>query len=453
MNETIASILQDFSLELYRPIVSRDLDLGDPLVPRAGNLVKVVSGIRRCGKSYRLFQEIERLESQGVQASRICYFDFDDDRLKPVTPAVGDEVLETFYEMYPDSLVDGAYFFFDELQEMEDWSTWLRRVVATRKATIYVSGSSSKLLSREIATEFRGRALEFELLPFSFAEYARMRGIAVHASQADAFSTEDRVRLQAAFSQYLECGGFPAAFDLPRPHATALLQSYAQQVVARDVVERHNVARPRVASLFAQRLLGTNARQLSLRKAANDLRSAGLSTTKETLGDLLAYFQEAYLVFGVKQLSYSLSESTTSQPKIYAIDPGLALACAKAQTVDAGQRLEDAVYLELRRRMAPMRRDALSSLRTAAHGYEVDFVVGDALSNEVSELYQVAVNVGDERTYRREVRALWEALDENSQTEAVLIVGDGPDNVMEQDGKRIVQVPAWKWFLAEPLRA
>ena len=143
MNETIASILQDFSLELYRPIVSRDLDLGDPLVPRAGNLVKVASGIRRCGKSYRLFQEIERLESQGVQASRICYFDFDDDRLKPVTPAVGDEVLETFYEMYPDSLADGAYFFFDELQEMEDWSTWLRRVVATRKATIYVSGSSS----------------------------------------------------------------------------------------------------------------------------------------------------------------------------------------------------------------------------------------------------------------------------------------------------------------------
>lgn len=128
-------------------------------------------------------------------------------------------------------------------------------------------------------------------------------------------------------------------------------------VVARDVVERHNVARPRVASLFAQRLLGTNARQLSLRKAANDLRSAGLSTTKETLGDLLSYFQEAYLVFGVKQLSYSLSESTTSQPRIYAIGPGLALACAKAQTVDAGQRLEDAVYLELRRRMAPMRRD------------------------------------------------------------------------------------------------
>lgn len=449
MNETIASALQDFSLDLYRPIVSRDLDLGEPLSPRAGNLVKVVSGIRRCGKSYRLLQEIEHLESLGVRQSSICYFDFDDDRLKPITPAVGDEVLEAFYAMHPEALTDGAYFFFDELQEMQDWSTWLRRIVATRKATVYVSGSSSKLLSREIASEFRGRALEFELLPFSFSEYARAHGISIRPSRENAFSTEDRARLHAAFSRYLECGGFPATFDLPRPHAIALLQSYAQQVVARDVIERHNVTRPRVASLFAQRLLGSNARQLSLRKTANDMKSAGLSTTKETLGDLLAYFEEAYLVFRVKELSYSLSETTTSQPKIYSVDPGLALACAKAQAVDKGQRLEDAVYLELRRRLLGMRRDTLSSLRTAAHGYEVDFVVGDALTNEASELYQVVTDMSDERTYQREVRALWEALDESSQTEGVLIVGEGSDNVFERDGKRIVQVPAWKWFLRQ----
>ena len=368
--------------------------------------MKVVSGMRRYGKSYRLFQEIERLESLGVPASRICYFNFNDDRLNPVTSARGDEVLETFYELHPDALSDGAYLFFDELQEMEDWSTWLCRVVATHKVTIYVSGSSSKMLSREIVTEFRGRALEFELLSFSFVEYARARGIATRSSRVDALSTESRVRLQAAFAQYLECGGFPATFDLPRPHAIALLQSYAQQVVARDVIERHNIAHPRVASLFAQRLLGTNARQLSLRKTANGLRPAGLSTTKETLGDLLAYFQEAHLAFGVEELFYALSESTTSRPKIYADDPGLALACAKAQTVDVGQRLEGAVYLELRRRMTGTRRDALSSLRTAAHGYEVDFVIGDALSSEVFELYQATVDADDESTYRREVRAL-----------------------------------------------
>lgn len=445
MNEVIARTLRDFTLDAYRPIVSRDLDLGAPLAPRAGNLVKVVIGMRRSGKSYRLFQEMDRLLSSGVPSNRICYFDFDDDRLKPITPATGDAVLEAFYAINPSALSEGAYLFFDELQEMSDWGSWLRRIVATRKATIYVSGSSSKMLSTEIATEFRGRALDFELLPFSFREFALAQG--VRGADAAARSTEEELRLEGAFRLYLRNGGFPATFDLPATQAVALLQSYVQRVVARDVVERHNVRQPRVAALFAQRILGTNARQLSLRKSANDLRSAGFPTSKETLGDLLAYYQEAYLVFVVRELSFSLSESTTSQPKVYAVDPGLALAGGTAHAVDEGQRLEDAVYLELRRRMPGMRRETIASLRTKEHGYEVDFVVGDALSGELYDLYQVCADVSDARTYEREVRALWDALAESRLGEATLIVGHGTDAVLERDGKRIVQVPAWKWLL------
>lgn len=445
MNETIATTLRDFTLDAFRPIFPRDLDLGEPLPPRAGNLVKVVIGMRRSGKSYRLFQEMDRLLASGVSAGRVCYFDFDDDRLKPITPATGDAVLEAFYAINPSALSEGAYLFFDELQEMSDWGSWLRRVVATRKATIYVSGSSSKMLSREIATEFRGRALDFELLPFSFGEYAAARGVPGVGSVAR--STEEALRLEGACRAYLREGGFPVTFGLPASQSVDLLQSYVQRVVARDVIERHNVRQPRVAALFAQRLLALNARQLSLRKATNDLRSAGVPTTKETLGDLLAYYQEAYLVFAVRELSFSLSESTTSQPKIYAIDPGLALAGGAAHAEDEGQRLEDAVYLELRRRMPGMRRDAISFLRTKGHGYEVDFVVGDALSGELYELYQVCVDASDASAREREVRALWEALSESRLEEATLIVGSGPEATFERDGKRIEQVPAWKWFL------
>ncbi len=445
MNEIIAATLRDFSLDAYRPIIPRELDLGEPLVPRAGNLVKVVIGMRRSGKSYRLFQEMDRLLSSGVPSARICYFDFDDDRLKPITPATGDAVLEAFYAINPSALSEGAYLFFDELQEMSDWGAWLRRIVGTRRVTIYVSGSSSKMLSTEIATEFRGRALDFELLPFSFREYALARGIP--GVDAVARSTEETMLLEGAFRTYLQDGGFPATLDLPATQSVALLQSYVQRVVARDVIERHNVRQPRVAALFAQRLLGLNARQLSLRKATSDLKAAGLSTTKETLGDLLAYYQEAYLVFTVRELSFSLSESTTSQPKLYAIDPGLALAGGAAHALDEGQRLEDIVYLELRRRMPGMRREAISSLRTKGHGYEVDFVVGDALSGELYDLYQVCANVDQGGTCEREIRALWEALAESRREEATLIVGRGPDAVLEKDGGRIVQVPAWKWLL------
>ena len=214
MNEVIASTLRDFSIDAYRPIVLRDLDLGEPLEPRIGNLVKVVTGIRRCGKSYRLFQEIDRLMNDGVPLGRICYFNFDDDRLKPVTPRIGDEVLEAFYALDPSALSEGAYLFFDELQEMEDWGAWLRRIVDTRKATIYVSGSSSKMLSKEISTEFRGRALDIELLPFSFREYAAAHGI--ESLDPNACSTEERLHVEHAYRSYLEDGGFPATFNLPR---------------------------------------------------------------------------------------------------------------------------------------------------------------------------------------------------------------------------------------------
>lgn len=445
MNEVTASTLRDFSIDAYRPIVPRDLDLGEPLEPRIGNLVKVVTGIRRCGKSYRLFQEIDRLMNDGVPLDRICYFNFDDDRLKPVTPQIGDEVLEAFYALSPSALSEGAYLFFDELQEMEDWGAWLRRIVDTRKATIYVSGSSSKMLSKEISTEFRGRALDIELLPFSFREYAAAHGI--KSLDPNACSTEERLYVEHAYRSYLEDGGFPATFNLPRAQSISLLQSYAQRVVARDVVERHGVSKPKTASLLSQRLLGLNARQLSLRKMTNDLKAAGIATSREALGELFEYFQEAYLVFSVKELSFSLSEKTTAQPKVYAVDPGLALACGTARANDIGQRLEDVVYLELRRRSVGMRRDGISSLRTKTHGYEVDFVVGDALSGEVYELYQVAADVSDAKTREREIRALWEALEQSEQAVGYLITGNGAEETIEREGKTIVQIPAWKWLL------
>ena len=446
MNTLIAETLQSFNLDDYGPIVNRTLDLGEPLDPRRGNLVKVVTGMRRSGKSYRLFQELGRLLDMGIPKDHICYFNFEDDRLMPVTPETGEEVLETFYSLCPQALSDGAYLFFDELQEMQDWGRWLRRVVDTHKATIYVTGSSSKMLSDEVATEFRGRAIDFELLPYSFAEYLTATGVPV-PQDPQGVDTEQRLVLQNSMLRYLDEGGFPATVGLPRPHAVALLQSYVHRVVSRDVVERHSVAKPRVAALFAQRMLGTNARPLSIRRIEADLRSAGLPTSRELLGNLLAYFEAAYLAFTVDGFSYSLRESTTSVPKVYAIDPGLALANGKANSNELGQRLEDAVYLELRRRSPGMRRDGICSYVTRGHGREVDFVTGDALESEVYDLTQVCADMDDETTRDRELRALWEALDETGRTEAVVVSLDGDERSYERGDRTILQIPAWKWFL------
>lgn len=443
MNRIIAETISDFSLDNYRPILQRDLSLGTALQPRIGNLVKVITGMRRSGKSYRMFQEMDELIRQGVGPNLICYFNFEDNRFAPVTAQTGDEVLDTFYELHPEALTDGAYLFFDELQEMQDWGAWLRRIVDTRKATIYVSGSSSKMLSTEIATEFRGRAIEFELLPYSFREIAQNNGI------NDIHSTTEHITLRKLFSAYLQRGGFPAAQGLPEELAIPLLQSYAQQVVARDIVERHNISRPRVAAAFTRRALGTNGKQLSIRKTENILRSMGLSTSRELLADMLDYLQEAYLIFQIRDFSFSLSDTTTSLPKIYAIDPGLAAANTNASIRDEGQRLENAVYLELRRRTVGSRRGTISSYHTKAHGYEIDFVVGDELEGHPYELYQVTDSMDDEQTRARELRALWESMEESGLCNGTIIVGEGEHASYDSpDGAHTVrQVPAWEWML------
>ena len=450
-NPIIAEKIRGFRIDDFRPIVRRELDLGSPLAPKVGNLVKVIVGMRRSGKSYRLFQEMDALAKSGVGWNRICYVNFEDDRLGAVTPATGDDVIETFIAMHPECLDEGLYLFFDELQEMQDWGRWLRRIVDTTKATIYVTGSSSTMLSKEISTEFRGRALDFELLPFSFREFIVANDVisedALRRNPAVGYSAKERVLLSHAMDRYLEYGGFPAIHGLPSPQRIALLQSYVQRVVSRDVVERHDIARPRVASMLARRVLGCNGKALSIRRIENELRSAGLATSRELLGNLLEYFEDAHLVFLMREFSVSLKEHTTSTPKVYAVDPGLAAASGMASVRDDGQRLENAVYLELRRRTIGYRRDGISSCHTKTHGYEIDFVVGDALMQEQYELYQVTARMDDDRTIERETRALWELMAEQNLTEGTIIVGTGEDREYH-DGDRIIrQIPAWRWFL------
>lgn len=446
MNETVLEKIRDFSLDLYRPIFPRELNLGKPLAPKAGNLVTVVTGMRRSGKSYRLFQVMEKLESQGVSPSRMLYFNFEDDRLDPVTTKTGDEAIETFYLLHPEAAMEGAYFFFDELQEMEGWGKWLRRIVDTHRATIFVTGSSSKMLSAEFSTELRGRTIEFVQYPYSFREYARYHFPDINLS-TPGFSSVHRIQLQQAFRNYLQRGGFPAVQDCGPSQAVSVLQGYAQRVVARDVLERHDVGSPRGVNAFARKVMRLCGRTLSLRKTENELKSSGYIINRALLSDVLGYFEEAFLVYPVRERTRTVSGQEGGMVKAYPIDPGLARANAPASTIDEGQALEDAVCIELLRGLSVSRDAAVSSLKTKEHGYEVDFVAGDALFDSGVELLQVTASLADEKTRRRELRALWEAMAEFDLPASTIVVGDGPEETVEQDGRTIRCIPAWKWFL------
>ncbi|MDR3200226.1 MAG: ATP-binding protein, partial [Spirochaetales bacterium] len=237
--ESMETLIKEWQARLLPEVTRRDLD-----IKLKGSLATAIIGMRRSGKTWRLFQEMKRLAAEGISPANMLYVNFDDGRLPHAGDAAAGEallndLLETFFRLNPAARRGRAYFFFDEIQEVTGWARFARRIIDTEKIKLYVSGSSAKLLSTEIATEFRGRSLAFELLPFSFREYLRHRGV------SEKPSILDRSEYEKVFTEYLVEGGFPEAFSQDSFIRMGLLQSYLDAVVLRDVLERHNLSNVR----------------------------------------------------------------------------------------------------------------------------------------------------------------------------------------------------------------
>lgn len=447
-NALIEEKLKDFEQQGIPEVFERDLSLGSVQSPARGNLVNVVVGMRRCGKTYRLYQEMHSLLKSGVSSDQILYFNFEDERLKPYSSSLFGDLLDTFFALHPQAQEKGAYLFLDEVQEVPDWGVALRRMVDSLKATMYVTGSSSKMLSAELSSEFRGRSLVRELFPMSFSEFVRFHG-GKALSIDDGFSSSDKAMLRHCLEEYLTRGGFIAPLSLGPADAMMLLQEYASRTVAMDVVERYSLRNPRVASLFLSRCLASSGREFSVNKAYGELKSRHISVSRETLSNLLAYYEDAYLLFSVPEFSRSLADNSRSSSKLYAVDPGLFAAFAPASTVDLGQRLETAVFDALRRSAPSIRDGAVSRLLISegAQSHEVDFVTGDALLLEPAQLIQVSVSLENEKTRKREIAALDAAMKRFRLPESTIVTVDEEEELETSFGT-IHVVPAWKYLLA-----
>ena len=428
----------------------RDLDLGSPTTPAMGNRVKVVVGVRRCGKTWRMYQEIARLESMGIDRHRILYFNFDDERLRPYDRLLPSQVMEAFYTLSPASR-EGAYLFFDEVQDVPDWGVFMRRMVDTENLTCYVTGSSSRMLSGEVATEFRGRATRFELTPYSFSEYARLHGRdgLVVTAGSPARTEQDRLDLARMLRTYLVEGGFPEAQGLEPTESIEMLQDIAANVVTADVVERNDFSSMRIARVVASQCLASSARKLSITKLSNRLKSAGMGMGWERLDSLVGYLEDANLMYRVPEYSTSASENSRKAQKVYANDQSLVLAVSPSTSVDRGLALETVVYLELRRRHSVGRKHEIMTFAIPSGGgtLEVDFVKGDRLFDTAVDLVQVCERMDDEKTRRREIRALERAMELAGQHEGTIVALSGSEEIESAAGT-IRVVPAWQWLLS-----
>ncbi len=368
--------------------------------------IMVAIGMRRTGKTYFLSQIMQHLLLKDVPLSRLLYINFDDERLLPMTQKEFGELVDAFYTLYPENHGYLCYLFFDEIQNVDQWEMVIRRYFDAKKVEIYLTGSSAKLLSKEIHTSLRGRSFPIEIWPFSFEEFLSANHIEV---PRDLLGKSELDRLKAHLSQYLEQGGFPESVllgnQLNRQDRRAILQGYVSTVILRDIIERYHVPNASVLQYMVKTLLKNVGCAFSVHKLYQDIKSQGFSVGKDALYDYLDYISDAYLAFTVSLYGESLRKVQANPRKIYAVDTGLVRAYALGLNQNIGHHFENLVYLDLRR----SRFEEICYYLTKTRK-EVDFMARDSLGKW--HLYQVCWDMNAPETREREVAALKEAEDE-----------------------------------------
>lgn len=426
--DQIKEIIADFHQRPLPKVTSRNMLF--EIVPHK---IMAVTGVRRAGKTYFLYQIMQSLIEGGVSKQNILYLNFEDDRLSGITVKELSKILECYFELYPDKKKERAYIFLDEIQNIDEWERFVRRVHDSEDAQIFVTGSSAKLLSREIATSLRGRCINYEIFPFSLNEYLKHKNIQINETSGS------KAKIKNVFSNYMKYGGFPEVVGYSERIWRKTLQDYISLILYRDVIERYQINNHSLVKYFIKHLLQNISSPLSVNKLFNDLKSQGFSVSKDTLHLYLSYIEDAYAFFTVPIFSNSLRVQQVNYRKLYCVDIGLSEASVLGITERQGALLENLVYIELRRDDL----DEIYYYKTGS-GQEIDFFV--IHNKKRKQLIQVALNLDDSATRKRELGAIFEAMEELHLSSAMIITRDIEDHLSES--KRDVEViPFWKWAL------
>ena len=432
MLEQLKTIILDFQELPLAPGVPRRLDV-QPVSGKAS----ICIGVRRCGKSTYLHQRMERLVDLGVSRQNILYLNFFDDRLHPLTEQGLALVLEAYFSLFPEKKgTEKVYCFFDEIQAIPGWEPFIDRVLRTEKSEVWLTGSSARMLSKEIATQMRGRALSWEVFPFSFQEYLDSKGLKSEGT----LSSKERLLAQKAFGEYWECGGFPETLELPAPLRVKIHQEYFHAVLFRDLVERHDISHPRAVSDLARHLMDNAASLYSINSLTGMLKSRGHKVSKSAVSDYLEWFEDAYFLYTVRKYDASLNKSSASPKKIYCVDHAMVTSVASGVLINSGHLLENLVFSTLRRTSSQV-----YYYKTQGNK-EVDFLVLDERGER--RLFQVCETMADPKTRKREMDALTEAMRELDVKTGVIVTRNEEETIKTDDGS-VEVLPAWRFCLAQ----
>jgi uncharacterized protein len=415
------------------PLTRRDAEL-----PSIQGKALAVIGMRRAGKTSYLHQCRADLIAAGRTPHRLLYFNFEDERLGGFTAADLHVIPDTHLRMYPEPADEPVSLFLDEIQLVPGWETFIRRLLDTPGHEVFLSGSSAKLLSREIATSMRGRAWEITIHPFSFSEFLRHHGHELPPNPS-LLPARKKAGLDHHFARYLESGGFPEAQGLDAATRRQLLQGYVDVVLLRDVIERHQVANTTALRWLVRRLLSSPAGLFSVTRYSADLKSQGIPVSRDHLYGFLGHLEDAFLLQTIPVATDSEKRRQVNPRKVYPADPALIPVFDRSGKPNTGHALESVVFTELQRRRAEV-----AYVKTTG-GLEVDFLARYPDGSE--DLIQVCTSVDDPDTLAREVRALEDAAKEHPRARPLILTMESRvpfPSVPESIGI----IPAWEWMLS-----
>jgi predicted AAA+ superfamily ATPase len=348
-------------------------------------------------------------------------------------------ILDAYYSIYPDKKdSETLYCFFDEIQAVPGWEPFIDRLMRTEKCEVYLTGSSAMMLSKEIATQMRGRALSWEMFPFSFREFLDYKGIEIET----ALSTKKWLMVRKVFEEYWETGGFPEVAGLNRNLRIKIHQEYLHAILFRDLVERYDIPHPKAVSDLAHWLLDNTASLYSVNRLTMYLKSMGHRAPKSAVSDYIGWFEDAYFLFTVRIFDASLARSNTNPKKIYCVDHAFVTSVSSGILINSGHLLENLVFSGLRRLY-----QEIYYYKTKT-GKEVDFII--PLRGCSKMLIQVCETLSDPKVQKKETMALTEAMGELGLEKGIIITRN-EEELLNTGSGTIEVVPVWRYLLELPV--
>ncbi len=389
----------------------------------------VIKGIRRCGKSSLMINQIKKLLSNKVAKENILFVNLEDPRfLNHLDIHLLENIKNTYLEYLNPKTK--PYIFLDEIQNIPNWEKWVNKEYELKKSFLTITGSNSSMLSQEIATVLSGRYVAIDVYPLSFKEYLYFSDFEVE-TRLDL--VDKKIDINRYLEKYLKYGAFPKILEYKENESKELLTTYKDSILLKDIVARFKLKNFHTLEEIVAFLLSNTGIIQSISKLKNNF-----SISFDMARDYVEYLKKAYMIYEVKKFDYSLKKQNINEKKYYSCDLGLSNIFRVPNLQTRGDDLETVVFLELKRRGYDI------FYYKSANDLEIDFIISK--NNTIKALVQVSKSIKDKKTLQREIAPFEKTIQELKLDLHVKRMVITEDNSSDIDGIEVVNIQEFLLF-------